>query len=130
MASMDPAGRALVLDLDRLAAAAGLARGLGEHQDLPAVARADLGRLAPLHALNERADLRRVRGCVARLEIRPGIVRARRRRAELLDRRRREILGAQHALLAEHFDALVVAVDRAARVVDVAHLAGGGAQEE
>ena len=49
---------------------------------------------------------------------------------ELLDRGLAEVLGAQQALRAEHLDALVVAVHRAARIVDVAHLVRGGAQDQ
>ena len=45
-----------------------------------------------------------------------------------LDRHWSLIFSGDHAGRAMHLDALVVAIDRAARIADLAHLARGGAQ--
>src|SRR5688572_11361397 len=111
---MDRAASLLVLgNSDRLTGDSGLLRGFTQEEDAAAVLGRYLGRLAALDAVDEGRQLGGIGRGVARLEVWPGVVAARGVAARALDRGRRHVARAQHALGAEHLDALVVAVDRA-----------------
>src|SRR5512145_2757838 len=122
MRPMRPApNRAKLTNADCLLFLVRLQSGFCENQGLAAVLRADRhGRLLR-QGTDECGHLGAIGIRVALEEEIERPVGDRAARAEMLDRGLAEILRAQHASSAEHLDALVVAIRRAARIVDVAH---------